>query len=124
MNTYRITNITNKVGKREPNYNSVANIEYVDNRTRKTIALRAGDSVFLTVSSLPLSVHRLRIKKLIEIVEVSATELQKSMEKSKPKPAPKSKKKPVAKKEPVVVEETVEPVEDKKPRTPRKKTTE
>ena len=123
MNTYKITNTTNLVGKRDPKFNSVANIEYIDNRTKKVIALKAGDSVFLTVSSLPLSIHRLRIKNLIEIVEVSAAELQKNMEKSKPKPKPKAKK-PVAKKEPVTVDETAEPVDDKKPKTPRKKTTE
>ena len=105
MNTYKITNITNKVGKRDPKFNSVANIEYVDNRTRKTIGLKPSESVFLTVQSLPLSVHRLRIKKLIDIVEVSPAELKKSMEKAKPKAVKKPvAKKPVAKKEPVVAE--------------------
>jgi len=132
MNTYKITNITNKVGKRDPKFNSVVNIEYVDNRTRKKIMLKAGQDVFLTVQSLPLSVHRLRIKKLIDIVEVSPVELQKKMEAANPKPAPKKPKavkKPVAKKP---VEAKPEPVvEEKKTttkktstRTPRKKTTE
>ena len=112
MNTYKITNITNKVGKRDPKFNSVVNIEYVDNRTRKKIMLKAGQDVFLTVQSLPLSVHRLRIKKLIDIVEVSPVELQKKMEAAKPKPAPKKPKavkKPVAKPEPVVEEKKTAP---------------
>ena len=125
MNTYKITNTTNTVGKRDPKYNSVAHIEYVDNRTKKIIALKAGESVFLTVSALPLSVHRLRIKKLVDIVEVSPAELQKSIEATKPKPVKKpASKKTAPVKETVVVEETVESVEDKKSRTPRKKTTE
>ena len=70
MNTYKITNITNLVGKRDPKFNSIANIEYIDDRTKKIIALKPSDSVFLTVQSLPLSVHRLRIKQLIDIVAI------------------------------------------------------
>ena len=123
MNTYKITNTTNTVGKRDPKYNSVAHIEYVDNRTKKIIALKAGESVFLTVSALPLSVHRLRIKKLVDIVEVSPAELQKSIEATKPKPV----KKPAAKKtapvkETVVVEDD-EKLDEVKKTTTRKKTT-
>ena len=37
MNTYKITNITNTVGKRDFKYNSDLNIEYVDNMVKKTI---------------------------------------------------------------------------------------
>lgn len=120
MNTYKITNVTNLVGKRDPKFNSIANIEYVDNRTKKVIALKAGQSVYLTVPSLPLSVHRLRIKNLIDVVEVSASELQKNMETSKPKPKPKSTKKIVTKKEPV--ETKKEPVETKEESDSDKKT--
>jgi hypothetical protein len=91
MNTYKITNVTNLVGKRDPKFNMPIDVEYIDNRTKKSINLKAGESVFLTVNSLPLSVHRLRIKKLIEISEVSAAELVKSMEKTKPQPITKPK---------------------------------
>lgn len=97
MNTYKITNVTNLAGKRDSKYNMALDIEYIDNRTKKTITLKAGDSVYLTVGSLPLSVHRLRIKNLIVITEVSAAELQKSMEKTK------STKKVVEKKKESVV---------------------
>lgn len=128
MNTYKITNITNLVGKRDPKFNSVANIEYVDNRTKKVIALKAGDSVFLTVSSLPLSVHRLRIKKLIDIVEISAAELQKNMQKpkSKTKLEPKVIKKSVAKKATATIteEEAEAPVIEKKTTSRKKKVVE
>jgi hypothetical protein len=127
MNTYKITNITNLVGKRDSKFNSVVNIEYVDNRTKKTIVLKAGENVFLTVQSLPLSVHRLRIKKLIDVLEVSPAELKKSIEKLKPKPKTKALrkfkvKKPVIEKE---VVETKEPITiTKKTTTRRKKTVE
>lgn len=122
MNTYKITNVTNLAGKRDSKYNMALDIEYIDNRTKKTINLKAGDSVYLTVNSLPLSVHRLRIKNLIVISEVSAAELQKSMESTKPqaKQKPKQTKKPVEKKK-EVIEKEAEPVVEKKSSTTSKK---
>jgi len=77
MNTYKITNITNTAGKRDFKFNTELDIEYIDNITKKTIKVKPGDTVYLTVSSLPLSVHRLRIKNLITVAEVSAAELSK-----------------------------------------------
>jgi len=125
MNTYKITNLTNLLGRRAPRYNSVVDIEYIDNRARKVAQLKPGETIFLTVQSLPLSVHRLRIKKVIDIGEVSAAELQKSIEKTKPKAKKPRAKKPVAKKVvATVTEESAEPVVQKKPRTTKKKTTE
>lgn len=84
MNTYKITNITNLAGKRDFKFNSELDIEYVDNITKKTIKVKAGDTVYLTVASLPLSVHRLRVKNLITVTEVSAVELAKTINEIKP----------------------------------------
>jgi len=94
MNTYKITNITNLAGKRDRKFNTIVNIEYIDGRTKKTIVLKAGDNVFLTINSLPLSVHRLRIKNLITIEEVNLAELTKPVT-PKPIRRPKPVKKPV-----------------------------
>lgn len=105
MNSYKITNITNLVGKRDSKFNTVVDIEYVDNRVKKTINLKAGETVYLTVSSLPLSIHRLRIKNLISITEVSAIEVTKTMEKERPKTIEKPKTK-----KPIVVTKKYEPV--------------
>jgi len=91
MNTYKITNITNLLGKRETNFNKVVDVEYLDKRIKKANKLKAGQTMFLSIPSLPLSVHRLRIKGLISISEVSPAELAKTMA----KPQPKAKKKPV-----------------------------
>ena len=85
MNTYKITNTTNLLGKRDPKFNSITNIEYIDDRMKKIKTLKPSESVFLTVQSLPLSVRRLGIKKVIDIIEVSPAELNKSMGKTKPK---------------------------------------
>jgi len=74
MNTYKISNITNLLGKREPKFNSIVGIEYIDNRTKKVLKLKAGETVFLTVQSLPMSVHKLRIKNMVTVTEVSLPE--------------------------------------------------
>lgn len=119
MNSYKITNITNLVGRRDSKFNTIIDIEYIDNRIKKTIKLKAGETVFLTVNSLPLSIHRLRIKELININEVSAIELAKTMEKERPKTIKKTKK-------PVVVIEKKDNVVDntqKKTKTKTKTTT-
>lgn len=71
MSTYKITNITNFLGKRDYNYNSNLDIEFVDNMMKKAVTIKPNDDVYLTISSLPLSVHRLRVKNLISVLEVS-----------------------------------------------------
>ncbi|MDA3779562.1 MAG: hypothetical protein PF487_04960 [Bacteroidales bacterium] len=101
MKTFKITNTTNLVGRRDPKYNTIIDVEYIDNRIKKSTKLNAGESVFLTISTqLPLSIHRLRIKGLITVTEITSTELNEIMKKVNPstkekKPKKKSKKKPV-----------------------------
>jgi len=85
MNTYKITNITNLIGKRGFKSNSELEIQYVDSMIKKTIKIKPADSVYLTVRSLPMSVHKLRVKGLVSVSEISATELVKIMEAKKPK---------------------------------------
>jgi hypothetical protein len=111
MKTYKITNTTNLVGRRDSKYNTIVNIEYIDNRIKKNTKLKAGDTVFLTVESLPLSIHRLRIKNLITVTEISATELAEKMEKTNPKASKnklKTTKKPKAVKKPVIIDKNNE----------------
>ena len=120
MNTYKITNITNLAHKRDIKYNSPINIEYVDNRVKKVAILKAGDTMFLSVQSLPLSVHRLRIKNLITISEISPAELSKKVEASKPKSV--AKKKPVKNVELKPEKVLVEAITEKKTTTRKKAT--
>ena len=89
MSTYKITNITNHAGKRDFKFNSVLDVEYVDDMVKKVVKIKPGDSIYLTTGSLPLSVHRLRVKGLITVVEIGAVELAKAMEDLKPKTAKK-----------------------------------
>jgi hypothetical protein len=75
MNTYKITNITNLSGKRDFKHNSSLDINYIDNLTKKKITIKAGEFVYLTVNSLPMSVRKLRVENLITVVEVSNSEM-------------------------------------------------
>jgi hypothetical protein len=85
MNTYKITNLTNLAGKRDVKFNSVLDIDYIDSRVKKTIKLRPGDTVFLQIASLPISIHRLMVKKLISVIEIGECELRNNMNALKPK---------------------------------------
>ena len=85
MSTYKITNITNFLGKRDFKFNSPIDVEYVDNMMKKGLTVKPGDSVFLTVPILPLSVHRLRVKNLVTVTEISKNELAALLESKKPK---------------------------------------
>jgi regulation of enolase protein 1 (concanavalin A-like superfamily) len=87
MNTYKITNVTDTAGKRDFKFNSPISIEYVDNMMKKTVIVNPGKSLYLTVADLPLSVHKLRIKNLVSVVEVSQSELESIRNERKPKVA-------------------------------------
>jgi hypothetical protein len=79
MNTYKITNITDSLGKRSVGFNSVLDIDYVDAMMKKTIKIKPTETIYLRISSLPMSVHQLRAKKLISVIEISNTELNKKI---------------------------------------------
>lgn len=92
MNTYKITNITDTAAKRDRKHNTTLAIQYVDKMTKKTLSVKPGATIYLTTASLPLSVHRLRIKNLITVTEVAAPEIKKPVAKPKKKAPAKSKK--------------------------------
>ena len=77
MGIYKLTNITDKIGKRDLKYNSILEIEYIDKMVKKAIKLSPNEICYLTVTSLPISIQRLAIKNLITISEVSSEELNK-----------------------------------------------
>jgi hypothetical protein len=80
MNTYKITNLTNTAGKRDPKFNATLDLDYVDAMMKKTVKVKPGETIFLQISTLPLSIHRLRVKGLISVVEVGPSELKNTME--------------------------------------------
>lgn len=75
MITYKITNITENLGKRDVNFNKTLEISYVDDMMRRTINVKPQDTVYFTSNDLPLSVHKMRVKKLVSVSEISEKEL-------------------------------------------------
>jgi hypothetical protein len=75
MKTFKITNITGSLTKRHPNYNSTLNISYLDQMERKTMFIEPNKTVYFTADSLPLSLQRFRMKKLVAVVELNEQEL-------------------------------------------------
>jgi hypothetical protein len=65
MNTYQIINTTNTLTKRDVNHNKTVVVTYVDNMTEKQVTLKPGEVIYLKTSSLPISVHKLRLNGLI-----------------------------------------------------------
>lgn len=86
MSTYKITNITNTIEKRKVKHNSILNVEYVDGMEKKSIKIKPNETVFITISTLPLSVQRLRVKNLVSVTEIDSNELNKAISGTKPKP--------------------------------------
>jgi len=76
MNTYRIINTTNEIGKREINYNSTLDIEYVDGMTKKIIKLKPSETLYLTLKSLPLSIRKLIVKHMVDVIEIPENQLK------------------------------------------------
>jgi hypothetical protein len=99
MSIYKITNITNLAGKRDFKYNSTLDVEYVDNMIKKVVKIKPGDNLFLTASTLPLSVHKLRIQNLVTVIEINGEELAKTVN---------ALKKVTAKKPEMVIQSEVE----------------
>jgi hypothetical protein len=84
MNIYKITNITNTAGKRDLRFNSTLDIEYVENMITKIIKIKPGETTYLNIPILPISVHKLRVSKLISVVEISESEQSNIMNVGKP----------------------------------------
>lgn len=80
MNVYKITNISNFLGKRDVKYNTPIEINYVDGLTKNKIIIKVGDTVFLNTQSLPISVHKLRAQNLVTVVETNESEMIAAMQ--------------------------------------------
>ena len=83
MGNFRITNITDRLGKRDIHYNTELKIAYVDGMDRKELAIGPGETTYLVVPKMPISIHRMRIKNWIKVDEIGDRELKKEMNKEK-----------------------------------------
>ena len=117
MSTYKILNITDQLGKRDANFESTLKIDYVDGMDVKSVTVKSNEIIYLTVPSLPLSLHRMRIKNWVTIDEIGKKELKKTLAKNKRSKELKSSDKKVSVKKAVTTTTTT-----KKVRTYSKKT--
>ena len=99
MSYYKIKNITGKLPKRHINKDMDLKIEYHVGFQKKYHTLGADNEIVLSCRILPVSIHSLRAKQLINVVEISENEfmrLQKPSAKKAPVSAKVPKKAPVS----------------------------
>ena len=77
MGIFKITNVTNQLGKRDSKYNTVVDFFYIDGFDKKEVEIKPGDFVILSIANLPLSIQRLRLKNLVVITELNGDDLNK-----------------------------------------------
>jgi hypothetical protein len=93
MNTYKITNKTKELEKRSPYFNTDVILNYVDGMLNKKIVLKPEKFVYLTINSLPISIHRLQLDGLVQITNHPKLTQKPKTEKVEPKKTPVKKAK-------------------------------
>lgn len=93
MNIYEITNITDRLGKRDANFNKTLKISYIDDMFEKTLNLKPSETIYFQIDSLPLSVRKYKVKNLVSVREISEGEFSKIKENNNSKSKPASSKK-------------------------------
>lgn len=68
MGIHKITNITNTLNKRHPNYNKTLNVDFNVGFTKQSKKLQPGSFIFME-GGLPLSIEKLRLDGLVLIEE-------------------------------------------------------
>lgn len=75
MANFKILNITGTLAKRHPHYNTPLSIDYVTGYEKKSFSLKPNEEFFLTTPTLPTSVHILRMKNFVTVLEIGDKEL-------------------------------------------------
>ncbi|NJO65108.1 MAG: hypothetical protein HC836_45465 [Richelia sp. RM2_1_2] len=71
MAYFKVKSVTNRLAKRDIFYNAVLEIEINAKFDHETHKLGAGRELVINAENLPLSVHKLRAKKLVEVIKIS-----------------------------------------------------
>jgi hypothetical protein len=80
MSTFKITNKTSSLGKRNPKYNSPIRIEYAEKMTMKNTLIKPGDSTYLTIPKLPLSIQKQKMQGYLDIQNIAPNQLSSLMQ--------------------------------------------
>lgn len=70
MAYFKITNITDGLGKRHPRFNTVQNIEFRTGNKKESVTVLPGAEILMESSHLPMGAHKLRSEGLITVVEI------------------------------------------------------
>jgi len=71
MGYFKITSLTGKLPKRHQYKDKAINIDYRNNYKQTSRSLPVGGSLYISSPSLPVNLHKLRMKKLISVIEIS-----------------------------------------------------
>jgi len=77
MGYYKIKNITNLLGKRHLSKNTTLDVEYSSGYKKESFLLNVGGIAYFEAGNLPFNIHKLRMKNMITVVEVSKNEFYK-----------------------------------------------
>lgn len=80
---YKITNLTDLLNKRDVDYNRKLTIDYLENMTNKKIDILPKQSTYIKINNLSLTAHKLRVKGLISVVEITEDRFNEEYEKMK-----------------------------------------
>ena len=85
MAYYKIKSLTSKLGKRHMDKDAVLGITYQDGFKEKNHMLHPGGILYISTPSLPINIHKLRMKNLVSVSEIEKNVF---MRLTNPKPAP------------------------------------
>ncbi|MFW6247138.1 MAG: hypothetical protein ACOC22_03150 [bacterium] len=74
MKYFKIKNLTNTLKKRYVRSNTALDIIYVDGMIKKTKKIFPDQTIFLELTTLPLSIHKMRVNGLVAVSEISREE--------------------------------------------------
>lgn len=77
MAYYKIKNITGSLAKRHQNKDMELKVEYLVGFQKKVYTLPVGQELVMSCKALPLQIHTLRAKGLVNVIEISENEFMK-----------------------------------------------
>jgi hypothetical protein len=79
---FKIKNITNTLNGKHPSFNTTIDVKYNIKFRWYTQKIRPDQETILAVNDLPLELHKLRIKGLINVIQISDNEYEQTKLKS------------------------------------------
>jgi len=74
MRTYKITNITNTLNKRNLYYNKTLDIEFPYDMKDQKVNLKPNDNIIFKTHHIPFNIQKLKIQGLVMIDDITRTE--------------------------------------------------